>query len=72
MSDASVFTPIPSDTKPGEWKLNKDSFVDCPAQPPEIPIIGGPCLGIYFMCGWTHPDGRQYSCTCDWIHWLCI
>jgi hypothetical protein len=46
--------------------------VDCPAEPPPIPIIGGLCAGIYYGCGWTNQSGQQYSCICDWVHWLCI
>lgn len=57
---------------PEGWKLNADSYKDCPALPPPIPIIGGLCAGIYFGCGWTSAKGAKYSCTCDWIHWLCI
>jgi hypothetical protein len=56
----------------GEWKLNPGSFVDCPPEPPPIPIIGGLCAGIYYGCGWTNTKGDQYSCVCDWVHWLCI
>lgn len=68
-ADAS-FTPPPEGG--GEWKLNPGSFVDCPKEPPPIPIIGGLCAGIYYGCGWTNTKGQQYSCICDWIHWLCI
>ncbi len=56
----------------GEWKLEPDSAPECPADPPPIPIIGGPCLGIYYFCGWKNPAGETYTCTCDWVHWLCI
>jgi hypothetical protein len=70
--DGGTSRALPTDTKPGEWTLNPDSAEPCPAEPPPIPIIGGACLGIYFGCGWTHPDGRTYSCVCDWVHWLCI
>jgi hypothetical protein len=64
------FTPPPDGG--GAWKLNEGSFVDCPAEPPPIPIIGGLCAGIYYGCGWTSQSGQQYSCICDWVHWLCI
>lgn len=57
---------------PEGWTLNPDSFKDCPALPPPIPIIGGLCAGVYFGCGWTSAKGAKYSCVCDWIHWLCI
>jgi hypothetical protein len=70
--DANVFNPIPTDTKPADWKLKPGSAQECPPEPPPIPIIGGLCAGIYFMCGWETSDGRQYSCTCDWVHYLCI
>jgi hypothetical protein len=70
--DGGTSRSLPTGTSPGEWTLNPDSAEPCPAEPPPIPIIGGACLGIYFGCGWTHPDGRTYSCVCDWIHWLCI
>lgn len=56
----------------GAWKLNPGSFQDCPPEPPPIPIIGGLCAGVYYGCGWTNGSGQQYSCICDWIHWLCI
>ena len=69
-SDGGEFTPPPSGG--GAWKLNPGSFVDCPAEPPPIPIIGGLCAGIYYGCGWTNQSGQQYSCICDWVHWLCI
>jgi hypothetical protein len=68
-ADAS-FTPPPEGG--GEWKLNPGSFVDCPKEPPPIPLIGGLCAGIYYGCGWTNTKGDQYSCICDWVHWLCI
>jgi hypothetical protein len=64
------FTPPPDGG--GEWSLNPGSFVDCPPEPPPIPIIGGLCAGIYYGCGWTNQSGQQYSCICDWVHWLCI
>jgi hypothetical protein len=54
------------------WTLNADSAKECPAVPPPIPIVGGICVGVYFSCGWTSAAGKKYSCTCDWIHWLCI
>lgn len=54
------------------WTLNADSAKECPAVPPPIPIVGGICVGVYFGCGWTNAAGQQYSCICDWIHWLCI
>lgn len=56
----------------GAWKLDDGSAPECPAEPPPIPIIGGPCLGIYFSCGWTDTSGATYTCICDWVHWLCI
>jgi hypothetical protein len=68
--DAS-FNP-PPDGGGGAWKLNPGSFQDCPKEPPPIPIIGGLCAGVYYGCGWTNGAGQQYSCICDWIHWLCI
>jgi hypothetical protein len=69
-TDGGEFTPPPSGG--GTWKLNPGSFVDCPPEPPPIPIIGGLCAGIYYGCGWTNQSGQQYSCICDWVHWLCI
>lgn len=63
---------VPPEAGPGGWKLKPDSAKECPAEPPPLPIIGGLCTGIYFFCGWTNDKGQQYTCTCDWIHWLCI
>lgn len=68
-ADAGFTPPGPTG---GEWKLADGSFAECPAEPPPIPIIGGPCLGIYFDCNWTHESGATYTCVCDWVHWLCI
>jgi hypothetical protein len=53
------FTPLPNNPK------------ECPAGAPANPV--GPCLGlpIYVGCNYTNGQ-RQYSCVCDWYHWLCI
>lgn len=64
------FTPPSTDG--GEWTLDDGSFVDCPAEPPPIPIVGGLCAGVYFFCTWTNESGQKYTCTCDWVHWLCL
>lgn len=69
--DSSV-APSSGDAGASGWKLNADSAKECPQEPPPLPIIGGLCVGIYWMCGWTNAQGQKYSCTCDWIHYLCI
>jgi hypothetical protein len=55
-----------------DYKLEPDSDPECPPEPPPIPIIGGACLGVYYTCNWKNPAGETYTCTCDWVHWLCI
>jgi len=62
----------PPDPAGGAWSLDDGSAAECPAEPPPIPIIGGPCIGIYFSCSWSNPGGEVYTCICDWVHWLCI
>jgi hypothetical protein len=50
----------------------KDNPPECPSLAPPNPA--GNCLGlpIYVLCGYGKEGGQQYSCTCDWYHWLCV
>jgi hypothetical protein len=49
----------------------KDNPPECPSLAPPNPV--GNCLGlpIYVICGYGAEGGQQYTCTCDWYHWLC-
>jgi hypothetical protein len=49
-----------------------DNPKECPSLAPPNPV--GDCLGlpIYVICGYGSQGGAQYTCTCDWYHWLCI
>lgn len=49
-----------------------DNPKECPSLAPPNPI--GICLGlpIYVICGYGTDGGPQYTCTCDWYHWLCV
>ena len=49
-----------------------DNPKECPSLAPPNPV--GDCLGlpIYVICGYGKEGGAQYTCTCDWYHWLCI
>lgn len=68
LDDASV----PAPEGGGAWKLKQGSAPECPEEPPPIPLLGGLCLGIYWSCGWENEQGQQYSCVCDWVHYLCL
>jgi hypothetical protein len=50
----------------------KDNPPECPSLAPPNPV--GNCLGlpIYLICGYGAEGGQQYTCTCDWYHWLCV
>ncbi|MET0344488.1 MAG: hypothetical protein ABW252_25970 [Polyangiales bacterium] len=58
-SDGGLFTP------PGP--ASPDNPKECPETAPENPI--GSCIGVpvYATCKYGN-----YTCLCDWIHWLCI
>lgn len=49
-----------------------DNPAECPSLAPPNPV--GDCLGlpIYVICGYGKQGGAEYTCTCDWYHWLCI
>lgn len=79
VSDAGTEQPIPLDdasvpppTDGGKWTLKAGSAPECPEEPPPIPLLGGLCLGVYWSCGWENEAGEQYSCVCDWVHYLCL
>ena len=63
---------IPAPTDGGKWTLKSGSAPDCPEEPPPIPLLGGLCLGVYWACGWENEAKEQYSCVCDWVHYLCL
>ncbi len=79
-SDGGVHAPIddagtgsiPAPTDGGKWTLKSGSAPDCPPEPPPIPLLGGVCLGVYWACGWENEAKEQYSCVCDWVHYICL
>ena len=62
--------PNTQPTLPGFTALPSNPAT-CPTGAPANPI--GPCVGVpvYTTCAYTN-GARQYTCICDWVHWLCI